>query len=87
MKFLLAILFIAVVTTGCVSVGEPTPQEKKQLAAWSAVVTEKDREEVRREADRHTEWMERKKVQWMIGEYRSRYHKSQQKKQSLPGAK
>jgi hypothetical protein len=77
MKFLLsAVFFIATVSAGCTHVGEPTSQEKKQLASWSAVVSEKDRLEVRREADRHTEWMERRKVQWMIGEYRARYENS-----------
>ena len=77
MKFLIsAVLLIATVSSSCTHVGEPTSQENKQLAAWSAVVSEKDRIEVRREADRHTEWMERRKVQWMIGEYRARYENS-----------
>jgi hypothetical protein len=61
------------VATGCVRIGEPSKEERDQLAKWSARVSETDRVEVRREADRHTEWMEKKKTQFMIEQYRERY--------------
>lgn len=61
---------------GCLRVGEPLPDERRQLEQWSAAVSADDRLAVQREANQHTDWMERKKTQWMIGEYRSRYAKA-----------
>jgi hypothetical protein len=60
---------------GCLAgdVGKPTDQEATQLQAWSAVVTPKDREAVTRIANQHTDWAERRKVQFMTGEYKKRY--------------
>ncbi|CAN5408558.1 hypothetical protein BH09PLA1_BH09PLA1_01580 [soil metagenome] len=64
------------VLAGCLRMGDPTPQERQQLQKWGDSVSDSDRAEVRHEADKHTEWMERKKTQWMIAEYRSRYAKA-----------
>lgn len=72
---LVALLLIA----GCMRMGEPTADERAQLASWSKAVSDQDRAEVQREANTHTEWMERKKSQWMIGEYRARYAKARAK--------
>ncbi len=57
------------------TVGQPTDTEVQQMNAWAEVVTPKDREEVTREANQHTDWMERRKVQWITGEYVKRYSK------------
>jgi hypothetical protein len=76
---LAALALLIVIASSCVRLGEPTSQERAQLARWSNVVTDEDRADVRREADTHTEWMERKKAQWMISEYRSRYAKARAK--------
>jgi len=65
--------------SGCQHLGDPTPDERRQLATWSAAVSDQDRAAVQREASQHTDWMERKKTQWMIGEYRSRYAKARTK--------
>ncbi|MBV8781802.1 MAG: hypothetical protein JO353_10430 [Phycisphaerae bacterium] len=59
---------------GCrFNVGNPTDQEVQQMQAWAAVVTPKDRADVMRQANQHTEWAERRKVQWITGEYKKRY--------------
>jgi hypothetical protein len=75
------LLVSAILLTSCVRIGEATSDEKKQLDAWSKLVTEKDRAEVRRAADAHTDWMEKKKVQWMTQQYRARYNRAQEKKE------
>ncbi|MBC8105332.1 MAG: hypothetical protein H7Z14_01985 [Anaerolineae bacterium] len=72
-------LSFTIMASGCMRMGEPTSDERAQLTTWSKVVSDQDRTDVRREADTHTEWMERKKTQWMIGEYRSRYEKARAK--------
>ena len=77
--FALAVLIFTIIGGGCVHVGEPTPEERAQLTKWSNAVSEQDRTEVRREADMHTEWMERKKTQWMISEYHARYERARAK--------
>jgi len=62
---------------GCVlrsDVGKPTDQEITQMQAWAEVVTPKDREQVTREANQHTDWAERRKVQFITGEYKKRYN-------------
>ena len=43
------------------------------MQAWAEVVTPKDREQVTREANQHTDWLERRKVQFITGEYKKRY--------------
>ena len=60
-------------------VGKPTDQEVTQMNAWAEVVTPKDRLDVTRQANQHTDWMERKKVQWITGEYVRRYNKEKGK--------
>ena len=54
-------------------VGKPTEQEITQMQAWAEVVTPQDREAVTREANQHTDWAERRKVQFITGEYKKRY--------------
>ena len=43
------------------------------MHAWAEVVTPLDREQVTREANQHTDWAERRKVQFITGEYKKRY--------------
>ncbi|MGH7177788.1 MAG: hypothetical protein ACREJC_10440 [Tepidisphaeraceae bacterium] len=62
---------------GCVTVGQPTPQERDQLEKWSKLVTPVDRAAVESEAAEHTDWMSRKKTQWMIDQYRACYERAQ----------
>ncbi len=65
---------------GCrFGVGVPTDQELQQMQAWAEVVTPKDRAEVMRQANEHTEWAERRKVQFITGEYKKRYLHEQAK--------
>jgi hypothetical protein len=68
-------LCIAFIGTGCFrgNVGTPTDQEVMQMQAWAEVVTPQDREQVTREANQHTDWAERRKVQFITGEYKKRY--------------
>jgi hypothetical protein len=54
-------------------VGKPTDQEVAQMQAWAEVVTPQDREVVTREANQHTDWAERRKVQFITGEYKKRF--------------
>jgi hypothetical protein len=75
---------IPVSIPGCLRVGQASDDEKQQLAAWSAVVTDKDRAEVQRTASLHTEWMEKKQVQWMIQQYKTRYAHLQSKSATKP---
>jgi hypothetical protein len=64
----------AAIVAGCRGdVGKPTDQEVAQMQAWAAVVTPQDREQVTREANQHTDWLERRKVQFITGEYKGRY--------------
>src|SRR3954452_19395415 len=77
--FCTAGLMIALASGGCLRIGEPTPDERRQLQTWSAAVSDEDRAAVQREANTHTEWMEKKKTQWMPTEYRSRYAKARAK--------
>jgi hypothetical protein len=75
-NILLALVTLAIallVVAGCMRMGEPTDDERAQLATWSAAVSDQDRAQVAREVNTHTDWMERKKTQWMIDEYRRRY--------------
>jgi hypothetical protein len=66
---------VALVGFGCLrgDLGQPTDQEITQMQAWSEVVTPQDREQVTREANQHTDWLERRKVQFITGEYKRRY--------------
>lgn len=43
------------------------------MQAWAEVVTPLDREVVTREANQHTDWAERRKVQFITGEYKKRF--------------
>jgi hypothetical protein len=64
----------AAIVLGCRGdIGKPTDQEIAQMQAWAAVVTPQDREQVTREANQHTDWLERRKVQFITGEYKRRY--------------
>ena len=68
------------VFAGCrFNVGVPTDQDVQQMQAWAAVVTPKDRTEVMLQANQHTEFSERRKVQFITGEYKKRYLKEQSK--------
>jgi hypothetical protein len=70
----LMLLAGGLVVVGCGGqVGQPTDQEIQQMQAWSEVVTPLDREQVTREANQHTDWLERRKVQFITGEYKRRY--------------
>ena len=74
-----AVPVILVLLIGCARIGEPSRDEREQLEAWSKLVTPKDREEVTRAADAHTDWMEKRKVQYMIGQYRARYLRARER--------
>jgi hypothetical protein len=65
---------LSLIAIGCRGdVGKPTDQEVQQMQAWAEVVTPNDREQVTREANQHTDWAERRKVQFITGEYKKRY--------------
>jgi hypothetical protein len=72
-------LSAVLVLCGCFSgglsadVGKPTDEEIAQMNAWAAVVTPLDREQVTRAAALHTDWSQRRKVQYTTGEYKRRY--------------
>jgi hypothetical protein len=69
---------IVALNGGCMGdVGKPTDQEIAQMQAWAEVVTPQDREVVTREANQHTDWAERRKVQFITGEYKKRYNHAQ----------
>ena len=75
-KWLLSLgLAGASIGVGCLGqdVGQPTDQEVAQMHAWSEVVSPKDREQVTMQANQHTDWAERRKVQFITGEYKRRY--------------
>jgi hypothetical protein len=68
------LLASAVLNNGCMAdVGKPTDQEITQMQGWAEVVTPQDREVVTKEANQHTDWAERRKVQFITGEYKKRY--------------
>jgi hypothetical protein len=67
-------------------VGQASPEEKSQMDAWANVVTQKDRDDVTRQAHMHTEWAEKKKVQWMTQQYKARYNRAQTKKAATQSA-
>jgi hypothetical protein len=76
---LVALPLACFVIVGCMRIGQPTSEERAELATWSKAVSDQDRIEVSREAATHTDWMERKKTQWMISEYRARSEKARAK--------
>jgi hypothetical protein len=75
----LACAILVTCAAACLRIGEPTSDERRQLQQWSAAVSDQDRTAVEREAATHTEWMERKRTQWMITEYRARYMRQRTK--------
>lgn len=77
---------LLILISGCLRVGQASPDEKQQLDAWANVVTPKDRDEVTRQASQHTEWAEKKKVQWMTQQYKARYSRAQNKKAATRAA-
>ncbi len=74
-RFFCLITSAAFIGVGCFrgDVGKPTDQEVMQMQAWAEVVTPQDRQQVTREANQHTDWAERRKVQFITGEYKRRY--------------
>src|SRR4051812_46887811 len=74
-----AILCAALTFAGCLSVGQASTDELAMRDAWGKQVSTKDRAEVQREVDQHTDWMEKKKVQWMTMQYRARYNRARAK--------
>lgn len=82
----LLIVILLLVPGGCLRVGQASDDEKAQLAAWSKVVTQKDRDDVTRQANSHTEWAEKKKVQWMTQQYRARFNRAQNRKAATQAA-
>src|SRR4051812_37502289 len=79
-------IVIAFLFSGCLHIGDASPDEKSQLDSWSKLVTDADRAQVQRAAASHTEWAEKKKVQWMITQYRTRYNRAQAKKAATQAA-
>jgi hypothetical protein len=74
MRKCLLIFAALLLAAGCrFNVGVTTDQDVQQMQAWAEVVTPKDRAEVVKQANEHTEWAERRKVQWITGEYKKRY--------------
>ena len=79
------LIVVILLVGGCrFNVGVPTDQEVQQMQAWAEVVTPKDRADVVREANQHTEWAERRKVQWITGEYKKRFEHLQSKIAAKP---
>jgi hypothetical protein len=72
---LVLVLGAALLDIGCrgADIGKPTDEEVTQMQAWAEVVTPKDRDVVTREANQHTDWAERRKVQFITGEYKKRF--------------
>src|SRR4051794_17413840 len=85
-KLSVALVLAGMLAAGCVRVGQATPDDQAQLAKWGQLVSAKDRAEVERTAASHTDWMEKKKVQWMTTQYRTRYNRQQAKKATTQAA-
>ena len=85
-RWRLLIVILLLPAGGCLRVGQASDEEKSQLAAWSNVVTQKDRDDVTRQAGLHTEWAEKKKVQWMTQQYKARFNRAQSKKAATQAA-
>ena len=83
-KRLLLVGSIAIFSGCRFNVGVPTDQDLQQMQAWAAVVTPKDRAEVMKLANQHTEFSERRKVQFITGEYKRRYLKEQNRAAAHP---
>src|SRR3954466_13969347 len=85
-KLSICLALAGILGVGCVRVGQPSPDDQAQLAKWSQLVSPKDRAEVERTAASRTDWMEKKKVQWMTTQYRTRYNRQQAKKATTQAA-
>jgi hypothetical protein len=70
---------------GCLRVGQASRDELAQLDYWGKLLPDRDRAAVQREADQHTDWMPKKKVQWMTMQYRARYRRAQAASQPSTG--
>jgi hypothetical protein len=76
--FLLALLFVSLVPA-CAQVPRATPQEISARDQWAQRVSPAAREQVMREADRHTGWAEKRKIQYEIDQFQRISHQEEMK--------
>jgi hypothetical protein len=67
---------------GCRTMPRATPRELEIRDEWAALVTPAERERVMGEAQKHTEWAERRKVRYEVDRFQHLYNA--QRKKSRP---
>ncbi len=79
-QIIFTLILSSLICPGCLHVGDPSPDELATRDAWSKVVSDNDRAQIMREAGTHTEWMEKRRVQWETQQFKSKYSHAQTKK-------
>ena len=81
MKRVLSILCvpIAAAALSCSPIPPATPQERSVREQWAAKVSPEARQQVVAEAERHTNWGEKRKIQYEIDRFQKIYHQEQLK--------
>jgi hypothetical protein len=78
-RSLLAIAAAVAMAVSCTPVPPATAQERSARDQWAARVSPQARQEVMAEADRHTNWGEKRKIQYEIDRFQKIYHQEQLK--------
>jgi hypothetical protein len=69
----------ALASSSCTPIPPATPQERSVRDQWAAKVSPEARQQVMAEADRHTNWGEKRKIQYEIDRFQKIYHQEQLK--------
>jgi hypothetical protein len=65
--------------SSCTPIPPATPQERSARDQWAAKVSPEAQQQVMAEADRHTNWGEKRKIQYEIDRFQKIYHQEQLK--------
>src|SRR5438477_9276586 len=71
--------FVVLTLSSCMSLPRPTPAELKARDAWAALLPPDVRQKVIDEANRHTNWTEKRRVQFEIERFQH-LHRDQERK-------
>jgi hypothetical protein len=72
--------------TGCRSMPQATPREREIRDEWAALIPPATRDRVITEAERHTEWGERRKVRYEVDRFQHLYNEQQKKSRRVDPA-
>jgi hypothetical protein len=82
MKYTVSLVTVwaaAAFASSCSPIPPATPQERSVRDQWAAKVSPEARQQVMAEAERHTNWGEKRKIQYEIDRFQKIYHSEQLK--------